>query len=279
MKKLYIFTLLINFCLLGSAEVKNCFTGIQKSQTKHYPFGYFYFMETNVCKICNEEKPLSDFRVSKKMVKGHENSCKKCKRKTKPFEIESFENEIWKDVVGYEGVYMVSNIGRVKSIAREIKHEFTNTQFIKERILSKLNQEGYSVVGLSRGGVKTRVAIHRLMGLAFISNPENKPSINHINGVHSDNRIENLEWATWKEQSHHRFNVLKRGNAKGADCGNSRKCFQYGLSGEFVNEFACVADAMRETGIGKGIYGCCEGRRATNKGYIWSYIDTRNPKV
>jgi hypothetical protein len=116
--------------------------------------------------------------------------------------------EIWKPVVGYEGHYEVSNLGRVRSVKPRI------TQMIPCRIKriknwgprvfkpQKLHEE-YLQVCLSKNNIRKSKAIYKLVAMAFIPNPEKKPCVNHINGIKSDNRVENLEWVTYQENSDH----------------------------------------------------------------------------
>lgn len=103
------------------------------------------------------------------------------------------QEEIWKDVVGYEGLYQVSSFGNAKSYKSD-----------KPIILSPTkNNNGYLLVGLYKNGCQKKLLIHRLVAEAFILNLENKPQVNHINGVKSDNRVENLEWSTASENQKH----------------------------------------------------------------------------
>jgi hypothetical protein len=109
--------------------------------------------------------------------------------------------EIWKDVVGYEGIYKVSNLGRVKRISN-LKR--CNLKYRDGYYLKPLdNGLGYLRIKLSNKGKSRRVMLHRIIAKAFIPNPENKPFINHINSDRKDNRIENLEWCTQSENVKH----------------------------------------------------------------------------
>lgn len=119
------------------------------------------------------------------------------------------EQEIWRDVPKYEGIYQVSNLGRVKRVAH-IRIDRNGVRFqIKERIMrTSLNRKGYCMVALSKNGGKRFVQIHRLVALVFIPNLENKEQVNHIYGDKTDNRVENLEWVTNFENMRHSIDVL-----------------------------------------------------------------------
>lgn len=111
-------------------------------------------------------------------------------------------NEIWKDIPGYEDFYQVSNLGRVKSLERYVFSETAvySCYLKKEKILRQsFNINGYLIVGLSRDKHSTNFFVHRLVATAFIQNKENKPQIDHINAVKTDNRVKNLRWVSASE--------------------------------------------------------------------------------
>lgn len=108
------------------------------------------------------------------------------------------EKEIWKDIPGHEGLYQASNLGEIKSLSRKGSP--------REFILKQGNKEGYRSVVLTKGHQLDKTfAVHRLVSITFIPNPKNKETVNHINGIKSDNRVENLEWNTRSENILHAF--------------------------------------------------------------------------
>ena len=106
--------------------------------------------------------------------------------------------EIWKDIEGYEGLYQVSNFGRIKSLPRY--HKTKSSYCSKERILKTIhNDRGYEMVGLSKNWKKKKIFVHRLVAETFIENPNNYKQVNHINEMEKDNNtVENLEWCNCK---------------------------------------------------------------------------------
>lgn len=110
-----------------------------------------------------------------------------------------YTKEIWEAIPNYEGLYEISNFGRVKSILRKRMKKDILERILKPQKCTK----GYYNVHLSKNSVRKRVWIHRLIAEAFIQNPENKPQVNHINAIKTDNSIDNLEWVTAKENTKH----------------------------------------------------------------------------
>lgn len=136
--------------------------------------------------------------------------------------------EVWKSlngVVENGDHYEVSNLGRVRSIDRTIVNALGRTCFFKSKMIKgRDNEDGYRYVGLALNGKTKTLYVHRLVALAFIPNPENKPEVNHCDGVKSNNHVDNLEWSTTHENIvHARVTGLNKGNGvKGSQHGNAR---------------------------------------------------------
>lgn len=114
--------------------------------------------------------------------------------------------EIWKPIAGYEGIYEVSNLGRIKSLSRPTTNKIQ--PFVSERILkTRIGKTGYEIVGLSKDGGQKTCKVHRLVASAFCDNPLNKPHINHKNGIKTDNNSYNLEWVTASENAMHAISL------------------------------------------------------------------------
>ena len=180
--------------------------------------------------------------------------------------------EIWKDICGYEGLYQISNFGRIKSL------NYNHTK--KEKVLcEKHHKSNYVTVMLCKNVVNRNKSIHTLVASAFIPNPNNYPCVNHIDGNKKNNNADNLEWCTHKQNIEH---AIKTGLANhygmlgrtGAKNNLSKKIVQYDLQGNVVKRWDCISDAARFYGIRPGnISNCLTGRNKSYKGYIWRYVE------
>lgn len=185
--------------------------------------------------------------------------------------------EEWRDVKGYEGKYMVSNIGRILSKGRSIRTG-TGHRLTKDLVMTNmLSRYGYPTILLSDTSGKKLKTIHRLVASAFIPNPDNKPCVDHINTIKLDNRVGNLRWATHKENV---LNTVTR--KKKSDTFNSKinagewvnkPVNQIDLvSGNIVSSFISIKEAMRVTGIDNTLIGkCAKGIFRTAGGYGWEF--------
>lgn len=118
--------------------------------------------------------------------------------------------ERWKDIPNFEGLYQVSNLGRVKSLPRKVPSKKWGWMFIQERILKSTNAKGYCAITLSKNGVCTAHRAHQLVWFSFFGPIPASLEINHKNGIKSDNRINNLELLTHQQNMLHASNELQR---------------------------------------------------------------------
>lgn len=172
-------------------------------------------------------------------------------------------DETWKDIPGYENLYQISDQGRVKSL-----------KFGKEKVLKPgLGSDGYCQVQLFKNGEMKNFRVHRLVSLVFIPNPDNKPFVDHINGIKNDNSVKNLRWCTHKENMNF---PLVRKNISQSQINNPKKSkaiLQIDINTrEVINEFPSIRGVERQLGIAStNISKCCNGKLKTAYGYIWRY--------
>lgn len=134
----------------------------------------------------------------------------------KPFDgglFNDMENEIWKDVVGYEGLYQVSNLGNVKSLPRKLPLPITGFYYTKERVLTPTkNKRGYKIATLRANGVNMGYSVHRLVMFAFVDVVDKHTQVDHKDGDRSNNVLSNLRYCTNRENQS--FDNVKRGFVK-----------------------------------------------------------------
>lgn len=193
------------------------------------------------------------------------------------------QKEIWKQVPGLEGLCLASNQGRIKSLSRSYIDARGHHCRTKELILTPWKRGRLSYYCVEICG--KAYTVHRLVALAFIPNPENKPEIDHKNRNRFDNNVENLRWVTHTENMRnpytmqYRRTTTKRGiyawryGKCGAENGKSKEVAQYDRNGNFINKFESTRQAGKITGIGyRSICGVAAGKHKTAGGYIWKYI-------
>ena len=167
--------------------------------------------------------------------------------------------EIWREIIGFEGLYEISNYGRVKSLKNNLIRKVTP------------DKNGYLRVNLNRYGEQTNHKVHRLVAIAFIENRLDYPYVNHIDENVKNNNVENLEWCT------HEYNV-NYGNAlqKGSETRIKRygkKIYAILPSGE-IKKYTSIAGACRELGINQSsVVNVLKGRRKSCKGYMFKYAN------
>ena len=201
--------------------------------------------------------------------------------------------EIWKPVVGYEGLYEVSSYGRVRSLDRATSYisrtqegkEYTTTHTLKGKLMKqRVNQNGYKEIALCVGGKSKKYMVHRLVAEAFLDNPNNYPIINHKDENKQNNIIwinknglidykkSNLEWCTQKYNINYGSGNIRRINTrnKNKSYHYQRKVGQYTLKGVLIKKYPSASDTgyCREC-----IRDCCNGKQKTAYGYKWRYLN------
>lgn len=182
--------------------------------------------------------------------------------------------EIWKDIDGYDGLYRISNEGRILSMKfgpQKLKN--TSPKIMKQSISSS----GYLHVQLYKNGKSSTKLIHILVANAFIPNLLNKPEVNHIDGNKKNNSANNLEWVTKSENAQHAIkNGLKPKPLMSGKCGSlspvSKPVLQCDDFGNIIKVWDCAGDAAKFYGCRtNSIYRCISGTRKTCKGYVWKH--------
>ena len=165
-------------------------------------------------------------------------------------------NEIWKDIEGYEGLYQVSDKGRVKSLKRG-----------NDKIMSlRRDKDGYLLVNLWNNHERKTFKVHRLVCQAYITNSHNLPQVNHKDENKDNNCVENLEWCDSKYNNNYGTH-----NQRSADK-QSKPVLQYTLDGKLVDKWKSGHDVERNLGYNQcNISSCCNEKRKSAYGFVWRY--------
>ena len=186
-------------------------------------------------------------------------------------------SEVWKDIEGYDGAYQVSNMGRVKSVARLTTRpcQYGVREYrIPEKVLrQRMNGSGYLCVNLHHDGKQVTEMIHRLVALHFCKGYADGMVVNHIDEVKTNNRADNLEWMTQKENNNYGTGIARRKK-------HPKQVVQMSMTGEVIRTFPSLKEAAKAvnrdpTRIGR----CCHGRKKTAAGFKWKFTNPINKEL
>lgn len=163
------------------------------------------------------------------------------------------DEEIWKDIPGYEGLYQASNLGRVRGRRKNAC-----------KVLSPSTYNGYYRVNLSRDGKYTTFHVHHLVAFAFLPNPNNYPQVNHLDGNRKNNILSNLEWCSRSQNQIHAFRVLGRVKTR------CKTVIQMDDEGNIINKYESISEANRRMGVSTtSIRQAMHGKTKHSAGYKW----------
>ena len=176
--------------------------------------------------------------------------------------------EEWRDIEGYEGLFQISNEGRVKSLKRKITINRCNGAYIRtieEKIIKPYkNGKGRLQVQLCKNGIREFPLLHRLVANAFVPNPNNYDVVHHIDHNPQNNKVENLMWMTKEE--HDKLHRIEQA-AK-----TSRMVYQYTLNDILVKIWNSTKECGRNGFYQSAVAACCRGEYKQYKGFRWSYV-------
>lgn len=169
--------------------------------------------------------------------------------------------EKWRDAVGYEGLYQISSLGRLRNA--------------KDHILKiHTAHNGYQYYNISKNGIGKSKRSHRLVAEAFIPNPQDKAEVNHKDGDKTNNRVENLEWMTKSENNLHAFRTHLRPPT------NEKRVAQFTLDGKLVATYRSGHEAARISNVCQGhICRACSGKFQQLGGFVWRYLDENGKPI
>ena len=238
----------------------------------------------------------------KKYYLGHKEKYKQHRKYKEYPKIIQIDGEEWRDIKGYEGLYQVSNKGRVKSLCGDTRNK---NSIRRELIMKPSAYSGYLNVCFCRNNVQSSKSVHRLVAETFIPNPENKPCVGHWDCDRSNNTVENLYWCTHEENNNHPITKLRnsvsnkgrivsektrhlmsishKGQKKSANSGTKKKkVLKLSLDGEILDIYECVKDASQKTGLSyQNIGDACRNKYSKHNtnvynGFVWKYFTKKS---
>lgn len=179
--------------------------------------------------------------------------------------------EIWKDIFGYEGLYQVSNLGRIKSYDKYKWNRFKYIKLKGKQLKLSNDKNGYKIICLTKNKKEIMHKVHRLVAKAFIPNPNNYSCINHKNEIKDDNRVENLEWCDVK------YNNIYGSRINKVKTKLNKKVNQYDLQGNFIktyNSMQSIKEHLKINNI-SSISVCCNHKKGHKSafGYKWEFCN------
>lgn len=178
--------------------------------------------------------------------------------------------EIWKNVIGYEGYYEVSNLGNVRSVDRYVKGNgiTSDKQLKRGKTLKQFLKQGAQSVTLRKEGSYKFRYVYRLVAEAFIPNPNNLPLINHKDEDRTNSNVNNLEWCDYS------YNIKYNGASKRSGKKRQKKVIQYDIKMNEIARFDSVGEAaIAVNAHQQNISQACNGKQQKCRGYIWKFYD------
>lgn len=174
-------------------------------------------------------------------------------------------NEIWKPIVGYESLYEVSSLGRVRSL------NYHRGNYV--RVLNQYLCAGYYYVGLYSNGKLKRHRVHRLVAEAFIPNPDNLPCVNHRDENKLNNSSLNLEWCDHKYNNNYGTARQRMIDKQTNNKLKSKRVLQFTVDGDFICEWPSASEISRALGFSQGnVSACCRGELSQTNGFVFKYV-------
>lgn len=186
-------------------------------------------------------------------------------------------SEEWEPIKDYEGIYVISNTGKIKSLSRRVfvtnKYNAKSTRMTKEKELKPQIRGNYYIVWLCKNGIKKQYCVHRLVAQTFLKKSKNYKYINHKDENKLNNNVNNLEFCNQKYNCNYgnRNIIISIKNSKPRK--NFNKVAQYDINYNLIKEFNNIYEAYKETNKNMThIKDCCNGKRKMAGNYIWKYI-------
>lgn len=181
------------------------------------------------------------------------------------------EEEVWKDIPDYEGYYQASNLGRIRSLDREVADR-SGVRIANGKVLkSEMLQNDYLRVGLNKDGKTMRFLVHRLVWMAFNGTIPDGMQVNHIDECKTNNKLENLNLMTPKENTNFGTRNQRVAKANTNHPSMSKPVVAFNEDEEIVFEFSSTQEAARNGFNSGDLAACCRGERKTHKGLIWRF--------